>query len=128
METKEWKLNETFGEEKAKWKINSKISDLEKFTNSLEATNIIARFMVKPHEEIRNILIEILPEKYYDIIAEGGCSKKFSNDKPESVKFDHYDCIEIGITGIYYKPEHGEGKILLDGFTIHGILKYFKNK
>jgi hypothetical protein len=127
--TKQTILKQTFGEEKEEWKkhLLPEQNDLKRFMDDESPIYTLMALMDLPHIEIRNILIEMLPSKYYDILANGHCSKEYSNDKPKEVKFSDYDSITVSWTGITYKPEHGEGENLINGFTIAAILKHFSH-
>ena len=127
--TEKTNLHQTFGEEKAKWKINPRPgNDLERWKKDEETTLRLMSLMELDHVKIRNILIDMFEEKkYYDILSEGSCKKEYSNDKPVKVILNFYDSIEISWFGITYNPDHGESIFILNLYTISGILKYFGN-
>jgi hypothetical protein len=121
-------LTKTQGEEQAEWKINPKPgSSFERYTSNEDSIRRLMTFMELDHVEIRNILIDILDVKYYDILAKGTCRKEYLDGKPHEVVINFYDNIVISWCGIYYRPEHGDGLTLLEGYALDGILNHFSD-
>lgn len=62
-------------------------------------------------EELLKVLREICIEKKYEDILENSSNvyKYIENDLPTKIRVCSWSSVEITPTGIYYKPEHGDG-------------------
>jgi hypothetical protein len=118
----------SLSDDEKKWEVKPNPGTwLQRYSNNEDAIRRLMTFMELDHVQIRNILIDILDEKYYDVLAKGDCKKEYSNDRPKEVTFSNYDSIIINWTGIYHRPEHGEQINLFSGFVIDAILNNFSD-
>lgn len=62
-------------------------------------------------DELLKVLKDICIERKYDDILEDSSNiyKYIENDLPTKIRVCSWSSIEITPTGIYYKPEHGNG-------------------
>lgn len=90
------------------------VEDIEKRYNIGQP--ILKKIFDMDYLAIKGILLKICNsnEAAKEVITNGFVYKSSRNDEPQSIEICSYSCVSVSVFGVYYKPEHGEKKLIVE--------------